>query len=141
MALKRLTHERYSQMQADGTWDEYRRSLAERLREKGIAPRFPEAAAAPPGPLADDDLPAIEKETHPAWWQVRRIEQDAAGQKRQVLIYESRDETTAMKVCMAQKYRCRVMRWGDKRQPFENFKPIKLTATEQCMPADGEGRR
>lgn len=86
-------------------------------------------APLPAPPRINDDLPAI-RETRPTWWQVRRTEQDMAGRRCEVLIFECRDETTAMKVCLAQKYSCRIVKWGDKRRPFENFnKPIKMAET------------
>lgn len=113
MALRRLTHERYERMRADGT--------------------FPDLTALPTPPTPpriNDDLPVI-PETRPTWWQVRRTEQHGSGPRFEVLIFECREEATAMKVCLAQKYDCRIVKWGDKRPPFQNFdKPIKVIAAE-----------
>lgn len=136
MALKRLTHERYARLRIDGKFDEYTRALAERA---GELPPLVEPKAAP---ALSDDLPPIKPE-HPSWWQVQRVERDEHGIAH-VSIFEAKDEDSAMRVCMAQKWRCRLVKWGDKRQPFQNFKPIKvvsLDAAEQCLSNDGQGRR
>lgn len=107
MSLMRLTHERYERMRAAGT--------------------FPSSAAPSEPPVArplNDDLPTI-AETRPTWWQVRRVEEQD-GQRREVLIFESRDETAAIVVCTAQRYLCRLVKWGSRAQPYTNGKAAKV---------------
>ncbi len=122
MALSRLTHERYDRMRTDGTWDAY-------CAANGV-PRVPEVPAqtltAAQRLGISDDLPAI-AEAHQSWWQVRRTEVEN-GQRRIVLIFEHRDEERAMAVCGAQRYHCRLTKWGSKAKPYENWKPAKVIA-------------
>lgn len=106
MPLKRLTHERYDRMRQDGTF--------------GPVTPTPMPPERPPIP---DDLPPI-KEAHPAWWHVLRVERDSEGYPRDTLIFETRDEVLALRVCDAQKYRCRVVKWGSRQRPYQNMKPI-----------------
>ncbi len=95
------------------------------ILDKPVAPRAPEQTAAQRLGTSDD-LPAI-KEAHQSWWQVRRTESEN-GVRRCVLIFEHRDENTAIQVCGAQKYHCRLTKWGSKAKPYENWKPVKVIA-------------
>ena len=85
-----------------------------------------------PAPAQDQglrDWPAIQS-THPAWWQVHRVEQVTPGLLRYVLIAETQTEAQAFSVAVRQLHQVRITKWGTKVRPYLTMRDPLIVSDE-----------
>ena len=98
-----------------------RRSQPPANNRRTLPTDVPDFDIPPPPPLTD--WPEIQTR-HRGWWQVHRIEIHPGHVRKAVLIAERRTEDEAFAVAAKQASRVRITKWGDKRRPYESFRPL-----------------